>query len=105
MPSDASKCPPKAIQAAGGFRDGCAGPDFPAKCAENERFSSDSAVVTEQQEWWVRAGNVTRRRGMAACAVASWDWSRIVFDHIKIGVRDTAESGSETTQEGSGRAE
>ena len=42
---------------------------------------------------------------MAACAVASWDWSRIVFDHIKIGVRDTAESGSETTQEGSGRAE
>jgi hypothetical protein len=25
-------------------------------------------------------------------AVADWDWSRIVFDHLKIGVRDAEAS-------------
>ena len=38
-------------------------------------------------------GNVARRQGSSYDPpVADWDWSRIVFDHVKIGVRDAEAS-------------
>ena len=38
-------------------------------------------------------GNVARRQGASYDPpVTDWDWSRIVFDHVKIGVRDAEAS-------------
>ena len=40
-------------------------------------------------------GNVARRQGASYDPpVTDWDWSRIVFDHVKIGVRDAEASRS-----------